>query len=131
MLFGETLLASILRASLIAVVPFGLWIWGYFTSNKTWYFQASNTSIIFGLARFWYYVFPFLAIFFVSAGINDYYLGQDRHSGLIWLYVGIGSVAIGFICGFLQPNWLSPHWLRRLKREHGKLFQSFLKKALK
>lgn len=62
---AEPLIASLLRASLIAVIPFGIWLWLRFGSKKAWYFQTSTTSVVFGLARFWYYVLPFLAIAFL------------------------------------------------------------------
>jgi hypothetical protein len=113
------LIVSILRASLIAIFPLGLWAVGRFGTSKVWYFQTSVTSMVFGLARFWYYVLPFLGLMFLFGGVGDYYLGQNPHSTSTWFYVSMACIPIGFICGFLQPDWLSPAWLRRLKQEHG------------
>lgn len=115
----QGLINSLLRAFLIAVIPFGIWLLGKFGTKKNWYFQTSTTSIVFGLARFWYYVFPFVALAFLFFGVSDWQLGEDPHKLSIWLFVGIGCIVIGFICGFLQPDWLSPAWLRRLRREYG------------
>lgn len=119
-MINQGLVESLLRASLIAIIPFSMWLWLGFGPKKSWYFQTSTTSIAFGLARFWYYVAPFLAIAFLFFGIDDYFLGRDPHKGSIWFFVGIGCIGLGFVCGFLQPDWLSPSWLRRLKREYGK-----------
>lgn len=124
------LIASLLRASIIAVLPLGIWLKIRFGSKKTWYFQTSSTSIAFGVARFWYYVGPFFAAFFLLGGIEDFYLAQDPHSGSPWLFLSMGCIVIGFICGFLQPNWLSPGWLRRLKREHGEAIPWLLEDAV-
>jgi hypothetical protein len=124
------LIASLLRASLIAAVPFGIWLWLWFTPKKTWFFQTSSTSIVFGVARFWYYVLPFLALAFLLAGVDDWLLGQNPHSLPISFFVGIGCVVLGFVCGFLQPSWLSPLWLRRLKREHGDIIPRLLEDAV-
>lgn len=128
-MIGE-LIGSLLRASLIAVIPFSIWLMGRFGSKKTWYFQTSATSVAFGVARFWYYVAPFLALAFLFFGVDDFFLGQDPNSGSIWFFVGIGCIVLGFVCGFLQPNWLSPSWLRRLKREHGEIIPLLLEDAV-
>jgi hypothetical protein len=124
------LIASILRASLIAVIPFGIWLWLRFGPKRSWYFQTSATSVVFGVARFWYYVLPFLAMAFLFFGADDYFIGQDPYSGSAWFFVGIGCVVLGFVCGFLQPSWLSPPWLRRLKREHGDIIPRLLEDAV-
>ena len=111
------LIVSILRASLIAIFPLGLWAVGRFGTSKVWYFQTSVTSMVFGLARFWYYVLPFLGLMFLFGGVDNYYLGLNPNSGSIWFYVGMACIPIGFVCGFWQPDWLSPAWLRRLKQQ--------------
>ena len=127
---ADQLIASLLRASLIAAIPFGIWLWGRFGPKKMWFFQTSATSAVFGVARFWYYVAPFLAMAFLFFGISDWQLGQDPHSLSIWLFVGIGCIVLGFVCGFLQPSWLSPSWLRRLKREYGDVINLLLEDAI-
>ncbi len=127
---AEQLISSLLRASLIAVIPFGIWLMGRFSQRKTWYFQTSATSVAFGLARFWYYVAPFLALAFLFFGVDDFFLGQDPHSGSIWLFVGIGNIGLGFTCGFLQPDWLSPPWLRLLKREYRDVVPRLIEDAI-
>ena len=124
------LIASVLRVSIIAIIPFIIWITGRFGSKKTWYFQTSSTSIAFGVARFWYYVFPFIAVAFLCFGVDGYYLGQNPHETSVWLFIGIGCFIAGFVCGFLQPDWLSPGWLRRLKREHGEAIPWLLEDAV-
>lgn len=116
---NSELISSILRASLIAAIPFGIWIWLYFNPKKTWFFRTSTNAVVFGVIRFWYYVAPFLGVAFLFFGIDDYFLGLNPYTGSIWFFVGLGSIAIGFVCGFIQPNWLSPPWLRRLRREYG------------
>jgi hypothetical protein len=125
-MMNSELIASILRASLISIVPFGIWAWLYLNPKKTWFFQTSTTSVVFGVARFWYYVSPFLGVAFLFFGVSDWQLGQDPHSLSIWLFVGIGCIMLGFVLGFLQPSWLSPPWLRRLKREHGDVIDLLL-----
>lgn len=127
---SNSLLGSVLRASIIAIMPLTIWLIGRFGSKKTWYFQTSSTSIAFGVARFWYYVMPFLAIAFLFFGVDDFFLGQNPQQGSVWSNVGLGCVIVGFICGFLQPSWLSPGWLRRLKREHGEVLPYLLKDAV-
>jgi hypothetical protein len=124
------LLASLLRASLIAAIPFGMWLWLWFNPKKTWYFQTSATSLVFGVTRFWYYVAPFLAVAFLFFGISDWSLSQDPYSTSSWFYVGLGCIALGFVCGFLQPSWLSPPWLRRLKREHRDVIPKLIEDAV-
>lgn len=123
------LIESVLRASIIAVIPLLIWAFGRFGSKKTWYFQTSSTSIAFGVARFWYYVSPFLGISFLIMGVSDYYLGHNPNSSSIWLYFSMACIPIGFVCGFLQPDWLSPGWLRRLKREYGEAIPWLLEDA--
>lgn len=124
------IVTSLLRASLIAAIPLGIWLWGRFGPKKAWYFQTSATSVVFGVARFWYYVLPFLAIAFLLAGVDDWLLGQNPHTLPISFFVGIGCVVLGFVCGFLQPDWLSPSWLRRLKREHGDVIPKLIEDAV-
>jgi hypothetical protein len=114
------LTTSILRVSLIAVIPFGIWLWLRFGPKRSWYFQTSATSVVFGVARFWYYVFPFLTLTFLCIGISNYFLSPDPHSGSSWFFIGVGLAILGFVMGFLQPSWISPPWLQRLKREYGK-----------
>ncbi len=124
------LISSILRASIIAILPLAIWAKGRFGSNKAWFFQTTATSLSFGLARFWYYVSPFLGLMFLFGGVSDYYLGQDPHSNSKWFYVGMACIPVGFACGFLQPGWLSPAWLRRLKREHGEIIPLLFEDAV-
>ncbi len=124
------LIISILRASIIAILPLAMWVKGRFGSSKVWFFQTTATSLGFGLARFWYYVFPFLGLAFVFAGIDDYYLGQNPQVGSNWFYVAMACIPIGFTCGFLQPSWLSPAWLRQLKREHGEIIPLLFEDAV-
>lgn len=129
-MMNQELVDSLLRASLIAIIPFGIWLWGQFSSRKVWYFQTSTASIAFGVARFWYYVSPFLAITFLCFGVDDFLLSRNPYSDSIWSNIGIGCIVIGIICGFLKPTWLSPSWLRRLKREHGDVINLLLEDAV-
>ena len=96
------LIASVLRVSTIAIIPFVIWIIGRFGSKKVWYFQTSSTSIAFGVARFWYYVSPFITIAFLCFGVDDYYLDQNPHETSVWLYIGTDGIAHGrFIPKFI------------------------------
>lgn len=126
----SSLLNSVARASILAIMPMGLWAICFWGSNKTWYFQTSTTSMSFGLARFWYFVFPFLGIAFLFFGVADFYLGKDPQSTSIWFYVGVACILVGFICGFTQPNLLSPHWLKRLKSQYGIILPFLLEDAV-
>lgn len=105
---------------LIGAAIMALWFQRHLSSNKVWFFQTSSSAIVFGVARFWYYVAPFLALAFLLFGISAA-VGDDPHSNvpMYWVLVGGGCGILGLVFGFLQPSWFSPPWLRRLKREHG------------
>lgn len=106
---------------LISAVIMAFWLRRYLSSNKTWFFQTSSSAVVFGVARFWYYVTPCLAFAFLLFGISTA-MGGDPYSmvPVYWVIAGWGCIILGFVFGFLQPIWFSPSWLRQLKREYGK-----------
>jgi hypothetical protein len=109
---------------LVSIVLMFLWLRRYLNSNKLWYFQTSSSAVAFGAARFWYYVFPFFTLTCVFFGIKEL-LRIDPYDPAYkiasrWMDAGVVSIVIGFVCGFLQPSWLSPSWLRKLRQEYGK-----------
>jgi hypothetical protein len=106
--------------ALISTTIMMFWLHRYLGLSKVWFFQTSSSAIAFGLARFWYYVAPFLGLAFLLFGISAT-VGSDPHSMIpvYWVFGGWGCIILGFILGFLQPSWLSPTWLRRLKQEYG------------
>jgi hypothetical protein len=116
---------------LIGAVIMALWFHRYFDSSKVWFFQTSSSAFAFGVARFWYYVAPSLALAFVLFGISAA-IGDDPYSRapVYWMFAGWGCIILGFVFGFLQPSWLSPPWLRRLKREHGDIIPKLLEDAV-
>ena len=108
---------------IVSVVIMIFWFQRFLATNKLWYFQTSGSAIVVGVARFWYFVAPFLAIAFFCFGISRLWT-EDPYDpaykiSVYWTCTGFMNIIIGFICGFLQPNWLSPAWLRRLRREYG------------
>jgi hypothetical protein len=104
---------------LISAVIVGLWLQRYLSSSKIWFFQTASSAVLVGAARFWYYVVPFLALAFLLFGMSSA-TGEDPHSmvPVYWIFAGWGFIILGLVAGFLQPTWLSPPWLRRLKREY-------------
>lgn len=108
-----------------------LWLHRYLGSSKTWFFKTSGSALAFGVARFWYYVAPFLTLAFILFGISAA-TGDDPYSRVpvYWMLVGWGCIILGFVFGFLQPSWLSPPWLRRLKREHGDVMKELIEDAV-
>ena len=119
---------------LISVVIMAFWLQRYLSTNKLWYFQTSSSAIAFGVARFWYYVVPFMAVAFICFGLGGYW-GNNPYdpaykTSTYWTFAGLGSIVIGIICGFLKPTWLAPSWLRRLKREHGDVTNLLLEDSI-
>ena len=107
------------------------WIQRYKSPDKSWFFQTSGSAIMVGVARFWYYVIPFMALGWIVMGIGDFWalggaLDQTYTISVYWMFAGLAVMAFGIIYAFWQPNWLSPPWLRKLKREHGEIIDELV-----
>lgn len=115
----------------VSTVLMVLWIQRYKSTDKTWFFRTSGSAVMVGVARFWYYVFPFMALGWIIMGIGDFWelggpLDPAYAISVYWMFAGLVVIVFGIVFGFRQPNWLSPPWLRRLKREHGDIINELL-----
>jgi hypothetical protein len=110
----------------LVLMAFGLWwIRAKLGLDKRWFVMPAAPFI----SRGFYFALPTFVIGFAVGLIGLLSVAVDPYADPTLMFVAFGFWGMGFIFAYFEPDWLSPAWYRRLKKEHGDILPHLAEEA--